>query len=105
MLKCATLKRNRHSIPINQLKRRKVMFYLTTHLTHVLILLLYGVRHTVKDHSDRDEGNPLSPLHGLHFLISSKVSFICTDWIAHTTACYVSCGALVGTRNSSMGPP
>ena len=40
-------------------------------------LRLYGVRHMVKDHSDSEKGNPLSP-HGLLFPINSKVFFICT---------------------------
>ena len=40
-------------------------------------LWLLGVRHMVKNHSDRERGNPLSP-HGLLFPISSKGSFICT---------------------------
>ena len=40
-------------------------------------LRLYGVRPMVKDHSDRERGNPLSP-HGLLFPINSKGSFICT---------------------------
>ena len=39
-------------------------------------LLLYGVRHMVKDHSDSESGNPLSP-HRLLFPISSKGYFIC----------------------------
>ena len=61
------------------------MFYLTTHSTH-FILRLYGVGHImVKDHSDSERGNPLPP-HGLLFPINSKVSLICTDRIAHTTA-------------------
>ena len=38
-------------------------------------LRLYGVGHTVKDHSDGERGNPL-PLHGLDFPISSKGSFL-----------------------------
>ena len=54
--------------------RRKEMFYLTTHLTHVY-LRLYGDRHMVKDHSDSERGN-LLPEHGLIFPISSKGSFI-----------------------------
>ena len=48
----------------------------------------------VKNHSDRERGNPLPP-HGLLFPINSKGSFICTiptDRIAHTTT-------LVGTRS------
>ena len=48
----------------------------------------------VKDHSDSEKGNPLPP-HRLHLSINSKGSFICTS--------YTSCGALAGTRNSSMG--
>ena len=43
-------------------------------------LLLYGVRHMVKDQSDSKSGNPLPP-HRLLFLISSN-SFIFT--IPHT---------------------
>ena len=40
-------------------------------------LRLYGVRHMVKDHSDSEKGNPLSP-HRLLLSINSKGSFICT---------------------------
>ena len=40
-------------------------------------LRLYGVTHMVKNHSDRERGNPLPP-HRLLFPISSKGSFICT---------------------------
>ena len=58
---------------------RKEMFYLTMHSTH-FILRLYGVGHMVKDHSDSERNTYL----GL--------------W-------YTSCGALAGTRNSSMFPP
>ena len=37
---------------------------------------LYGVIHMVQDHSDSLRGNPLPPLHGILFSISSKGSFI-----------------------------
>ena len=78
------------------------MFYLTTHSTHFIYgymeerkegnvlfndalntfyLRLYGIKHMVKDHSDSERGNPLSP-HGLLFSISSKGYFICS--IPHT---------------------
>ena len=40
-------------------------------------LLLYGIGHMVKDHSDSKRGNLLPP-HWLLFPISSKGSFICT---------------------------
>ena len=45
-------------------------------------LRLYGVGHMVKDHSDRERGNPL-PSHGILFPINSKGSFICMiqSWI------------------------
>ena len=54
--------------------------------------------------------NPLLPLHGLFFPISSKGSFTSTipphrqDNIYHSL-CFTSCGVLARTRNSSMGPP
>ena len=41
-------------------------------------LLLYGVGHMVKDHSDSARGNLLPPLQGLLYSISSKGSFTCT---------------------------
>ena len=57
-------------------EREREVFYLTTHSTHFYIRL-YGVRHMVKDHSDSERGNPLSP-HRLLFPINSKGYFICT---------------------------
>ena len=51
-------------------------------------LRLYGVRHMVKDHSNKERGN-LLPQHGLLFAINSKGSFYMhhpTDRIIHTTA-------------------
>ena len=49
---------------------------------------LYGVRHMVKNHSDSERGNPLSP-DWLLFTINSKGSFTdilpLTDRITHTT--------------------
>ena len=38
-------------------------------------LLLYGVGHMIKDHSESERGNPLPP-HGLLFTINNKGSFI-----------------------------
>ena len=50
-----------------------------------------------------ERGNPLPP-HGLLFPISSKGSFICTTpQTEYNDLCHTSCGALAGTRNSSMG--
>ena len=70
-------------------------------------LRLYGVRHMVKDHSDSERGNPLPPLHGLLFPISSKGFLYASSHRQDDTyhgLCYTSRGALAGMRNSSMGP-
>ena len=60
-------------------------------------LRLYGVGHMVKDHSESERGNPLPP-HDLFFPISRHDS-------TYHDLCYTNCGALAGTRNSSIGPP
>ena len=80
-------------------KGRKEMYYLMMHSD--FFLQLYSVRYMVKDRSDSERGNMLLALHGLLFLISSKGSFICNDH----GLCYISCGALAGARNRSVGPP
>ena len=51
------------------------MFYLTRHSTH--FIYGYMASDMVKDHSDGEKGNPLSP-HRLLLSINSKGSFICT---------------------------
>ena len=56
--------------------RRKEGNVLFNDALNTFYLLLYGVRHIAKDHSDSERGNPL-PLHRLLFPISSKGSFIC----------------------------
>ena len=64
---------------------RPSSFYVISEIGNVLFndalntfyLLLYDVRHMVKDHSDSEKGNPLPP-HRLLFTINSKGSFICT---------------------------
>ena len=58
------------------LEGRKEGNYLFNDALSTFYLRLYGVRHMVKDHSDKENGNPL-PLHGLLFPISSKGSFTC----------------------------
>ena len=59
----------------NQREReRNVLF---NDALNTFYLRLYGVRHMVKDHSDKERGNPLPP-HRLLFPINSKGSFICT---------------------------
>ena len=55
-------------------RERNVLF---NDALNTFYLWLYGVRHMVKDHSDSEKGNPLSP-HRLLLSINSKGSFICT---------------------------
>ena len=57
------------------------MFYLMTHSTYFIYGYMASDIIIVKDHSDSEGGNPLSP-HGILFPISSKGSVICT--IPHT---------------------
>ena len=85
---------------------REEMFLFNNAL-NTFYLRLYGVRHMVKDHSDSEKGNPLQP-HRLLFLINSKGSLYAPSHrqdITYHVLCYTSCGALAGTRNSSMGSP
>ena len=61
------------------------MFYLTTHSTH--FIYGYGKEHMVKNHSDRERGNPL-PTHRLLFPISRQGFFYMhhpSYRITHTT--------------------
>ena len=44
---------------------------------HTFYLQLYGIRHMVRNNSDRERERNLLLLHGLLFLIGSKGSFIC----------------------------
>ena len=64
--------------------------YLFNDALNAFYLRFYGDGHMVKHHSDSQRGNPLSPLVGLHFLISSNVvgfyTHHPTDRIANTMA-------------------
>ena len=67
---------------------------------------LYGVRHMVKDHSVREETRCRHI--GYSFRLAAKVVLLASSHRKDNTyhgLCYTSCGALAGTRNSSMGPP
>ena len=68
---------------INEGKKKNVFQW---HTQNILFMVIYMVRHMVKDHSDSERGNQLLP-HGLLFLISSKFFLmpLPTDRIAHTT--------------------
>ena len=80
-------------------RERNVLFNDALNTFH---LRLYGVRHMVKDHSDREKGNPLPP----HRLTARVLLYAPSHRQDNTyhSLCYTSHGALAGTRNSSMGP-
>ena len=103
---------------------RKEMFYLTTHSTHFIYgrkegnvlfndalnafyLRLYGVRHMVKDHSDRREETCCRHI-GYSLRLAARVLLYASSHRQDNTyhgVCNTSRVALVITRNSSMGPP
>ena len=64
-----------HVIQIQQLKKEGNVLF--NDALNTIYLRLYGVGHMVKDNSDSEKGNPLSP-HWLLLPISSKDSYICT---------------------------
>ena len=64
-----------YGVAYHFIEREREMFYLTT--LNTFYLWLYGVRHMVKDHSDSEKGNPLTP-YRLLLSINCKGSFICT---------------------------
>ena len=67
-------------------------------------LRLYGVRHMVKDHSDKETRWRHI---GYSFRLTARVLLYAPSHRHNSTChdlCYTSRGALAGTRNSSMGP-
>ena len=91
--------------PEERRKEGKVLF---NNALSTFYLWLYGVGHMVKNFSVREETCYCHCV-GYSFQLASRGSFIyTTNSIAHTTwpwPWYTRCGALAGTRNSSMGPP
>ena len=66
-------------------EERKEIIYLTMYSTH----FIYGCMASdiLRNHSDSERGNPLPPLHRLHFPISNTFYMHHhTDKIGHTTA-------------------
>ena len=63
--------------PLGDQRRERERNVLFNDALNTFYLLLYGVRHMVKDHSDSEKRNPLPPQR-LLFPINSKGSFICT---------------------------
>ena len=64
---CMNAKKKKKKKEEERMKEGNVLFNDTL---NTFYLLLYGIRHMVKDHSDSERGNPLQP-HGLVFPISS----------------------------------
>ena len=71
-------KKYRSYVILNKFACSKEENVLFNDAINTFYLLLYGVGHMVKDHSDSERGNLLPPLHGQLFSISSMGSFICT---------------------------
>ena len=90
-----------HTAEANGRKEGNVLF---NDALNTFYLRLCGVGHMVKDHSDSEKGNPLSP-HGILFPINSKSSFYALshkqDSIYHGL-CYTSRGALAEANRSSL---
>ena len=98
---------NVKSININVLpdicKRERERNVLFNDAINTFYLRLYGVRHMVKDHSDSEKGNI-----GYSYRLTARVLLYAPSHRQDNTyhgLWYTSCGALAGTRNSSMGPP
>ena len=61
----------------------------------------------VKDHSDSEKGNPYRHI-GYSYRLTARGILYAPSHRQDNTyhgLCYTSCGALAGTRNSSMGAP
>ena len=79
------------TLPGKRMKEGNVLF---NDALNAFYLRLYGVRHMVKNHSDREKGAWV-----LLYASSHR-----QDNTYHRL-CYTSCGALAGMRSSPMGPP
>ena len=66
---------NRHLKYIIKVEEKKEGHFLFNDALNTFLVWFYGIRHTVKDHSYSERGNPMPP-HGMLFPISSKGSFI-----------------------------
>ena len=74
---CWVIFKRKSLVMVFQTKEGKEGNILFNDALNTFYIRLYGVGHTVNDHSDSERGNPLPP-HGLLFPINSKGSFICT---------------------------
>ena len=112
-----TTKTNRNTWWHKLTERTQFLFYtiknrikegnLFNNALNTFYLRLYGAIHMVKDNSDFEGGTHCRHM-GYSFRLAGRVLLYASshrqDDIYHSL-CYTSRGALVGTRNSSMGPP
>ena len=91
--------------PSSLWKGRKEGNVLFNDTLNTFYLRLYGIRHMVKDHSDRQEETCCRHI-GYSFRLAARVLLYASSHRQDNTyhsLCYISCGALAGMRNSSMG--
>ena len=87
-------------------EREREMFYLTTHVTH----FIYGyMASDIWLRTILIERKETRCRHiGYSYRLTARVLLYASSHRQDNTyhgLCYTSCGALAGTRNSSMGPP
>ena len=81
-------------------KEGNVLF---NNVLNTFYLRLYGIGQTVKDQSDSERRNQLSPIHELPFLLAARYLLCAPSHRQNSThhgICYTSCVALAGTRNT-----
>ena len=86
--------------------RERERNFLFNDALNTFYLRLYGVRHIVKDHSDRKETRCCYI--GYSYRLTARVLLYAPSHRQDNTyhsLCYTSRGALAGTKNSSIGPP
>ena len=92
------------SVTMERERERNVLF---NDALNTFYLRLYGVRHMVKDHSNNEKETRCRHI-GYSYRLAARVLLYAPSHRQDNTyhdLCYTSRGALVGTRNSSMGPP
>ena len=86
---------------------RKEGYTLFSNALNTFYFWLYGITYTVKDHSDTERGNLLSPLYSYSFQIaaSNLLYVLCHKQVStYYYLGYTNSGALAGMKNISMEP-
>ena len=101
---CRWLKLSRVHIGLTKLQEGNVLF---NDALNTFYLRLYGVGYMVKDHSDSERETRCRHI-VYSFRLIARVLLYAPSHRQDSTyygLCYTGHGSLVGTRNSSMGPP